>query len=296
MAPVRKLHVAASDALASVPLALLVAKAPPRGADAMRRAHWLIRDTSIDVPVTMAAVGRRSDARKGASFAGIGAPALAGEPEAKIELAGLYRGGTADVRALRELPALPRAASELGQMRDALGGSDGLLLTGAAATEAAVRDADLARYSVVAFATHGLIADQLDGLDEPALVLTPPEAPAPGNDGLLAASEIAGLRLAADWVILSACNTAAGAPQAAPSYTGLAHALLYAGARALLLSHWQVRDDAASRLSVATVRGTASGLDRAAALRRAMLALIADRSVPGGAHPAVGAPFILIGQ
>ena len=149
---------------------------------------------------------------------------------------------------------------------------------------------------MVAFAPHGLIADQIDGIDEPALVLTPPATPGAADDGILAASEIAGLKLAADWVILSACNTAAGATQAAPSYTGLAHGFLYAGARSLLLSHWQVRDDAAARLSVGAVRGTAAGLDRAEALRRAMLALIDDRKVPGSAHPAIWAPFILIAQ
>lgn len=296
MRPVRKLHVAASDALAAVPFALLVKKAPSVRNDTMRSAHWLIRDTSVEVPITMAAVGRRAESRKAASFAGIGAPALDGKPEAKIELASLFRGGVADVRAVRSLPALPRAESELRQMRGAFDGSAALLLTGRAATETAVRRTDFARYSVVAFATHGLIANQVDGLDEPGLVLTPPESPTSEDDGILAASEIAGLRLAADWVILSACNTAAGATHAAPSYTGLAHAFVYAGAKSLLLSHWQVRDDAAARLSVATVRGTAAGLDRAEALRRAMLALIDDRQVPGGAHPAVWAPFVLIAQ
>lgn len=296
VAQVKMLHVAASDALAAVPFALLVARAPSTGKDALRSAHWLIRDTAIDVPVTMAAVGRRPRRDEAASFAGIGAPALSGARGAKVELAGLYRGGVADVRALRSLPALPHASNELAQMRGAFGDRDALLLTGAAATEAAVRRADLSRYSVVAFATHGLIADQIDGLDEPALVLTPPDTPTPEDDGVLAASEIAGMRLSADWVILSACNTAAGATQIAPSYTGLAHAFLYAGADSLLLSHWQVRDDVAARLSVAAVRGSAAGMDRAEALRQAMLALIGDRKVTGGSHPAVWAPFILVGQ
>lgn len=297
LASIDKLHVAATDALARVPFALLVARKPGTGSDALRRAHWLIRDTSIDVPITIASIGGDTRARSaGGAFAGIGAPTLGGAPGAPIQLANLYRSGRADTGAIRDLPALPQALGELNQMRAALGGSGSVLLTGEGATEPALKAMDLSRFSVLAFATHGLIADEIDGLQEPALVLTPPAEAVGDNDGMLTASEIAALRLDADWVILSACNTAAGATRSAPSYTGLAHAFLYAGARSLLLSHWRVRDDAASRLSVATVRGTAAGLDRAEALRRAMLALIDDRKVRDGAHPAIWAPFILIGQ
>jgi hypothetical protein len=78
-------------------------------------------------------------------------------------------------------------------------------------------------------------------LAEPALVLTPPAAPAPDNDGLLTASKIATLKLNADWVVLSACNTAAGdGTSDAGGLSGLAKAFFYAGARSLLVSHWEV--------------------------------------------------------
>ena len=106
--------------------------------------------------------------------------------------------------------------------------------------------------------------------------------------------EIASLRLNADWVILSACNTAAGDSPGAPPYSGLATAFAQAGARGLMLSHWRVRDDAAARLTVGTVKGAAKGLSRAEALRRAQLDLIADPAVPDGAHPAIWAPFVVI--
>lgn len=291
-----RLYVAATDALAQIPFDLLVTRAPAAGT-ALADAAWLLRDMAVEVPVTLAAIGQdtgRTGTR--APFAGIGAPALAGPADRPIQLAGLYRDGSVDVKAVRELPPLPAAEQELARMRAALGGGEALLLTGEAATERAVKTADLSRYGVLAFATHGLLANELDGLNEPALVLTPPESANEGDDGLLSAGEIAELDLAADLVILSACNTAAGATQAAPPYTGLAQAFLYAGAKSLLLSHWRVRDDAAARLSVATAEGSASGLNEAEALRRAKLALIADASVPGGAHPAIWAPFILIGR
>ena len=113
---------------------------------------------------------------------------------------------------------------------------------------------------------------------------------------MLAASEIAGLHLNADWVILSACNSAAGSGSGTPAYGGLAAAFVQAGARSLLVSHWPVRDDAAAQLTVGTVRNTQSGATRAVALQRAMLVLLADRKVPQSAHPAIWAPFVLIGR
>ena len=115
-----------------------------------------------------------------------------------------------------------------------------------------------------------------------------------GEDGLLGASEIARLRLDADLVILSACNTAAGLDGQAPVYSGLATAFAQAGARSLMLSHWRVRDDAAARLTVGTVEGMAAGLDRPEALRRAQLSLMGDSDVAGAAHPAIWAPFVII--
>jgi len=149
---------------------------------------------------------------------------------------------------------------------------------------------------VIAFATHGLVSGELRGLSQAALVLTPPAAASDEDDGLLTASEIADLDLHADWIILSACNTASSGSANEPLFSGLAQAFTQAGARSLLLSHWRVRDDAAARLTVDTVRGAGSGLDRAQALRAAQLALIADADVAGGAHPAIWAPFILIGD
>ena len=102
------------------------------------------------------------------------------------------------------------------------------------------------------------------------------------------------MRLPADWIILSACNTAAGIDGDGPTYSGLATAFAQAGARAILLSHWRVRDDAAARLSVDTVRASQAGATRAEALRQAQLALLSNANLPDAANPAVWAPFVLI--
>lgn len=89
----------------------------------------------------------------------------------------------------------------------------------------------LADYRVISFATHGLVTGELKGLPEPALVLTPPAEGTAADDGLLTASEIAQLDLRADWVVLSACKTAAGGEPGAEGLSGLAKAFFYAGSR-----------------------------------------------------------------
>jgi CHAT domain-containing protein len=157
---------------------------------------------------------------------------------------------------------------------------------------------DLSRYRVVAFATHGLMAGSFKGLGEPALVLTPPELGSEADDGLLTASEITQLKLDADWVILSACNTAGpdGTP-GAEGFSGLAKAFFYAGSRSLLVSHWPV-------VSVAAVKLTTRMFDeierspsirRAEALRRSMVALMEDEDAEY-AHPMFWAPFSIVGE
>src|SRR5262249_7641937 len=142
---------------------------------------------------------------------------------------------------VRHLPPLPETADEVRAIGKMLGAGNGDLYLAERASEPLLRQARLDRYRVVEFATHGLISGDLRGLVEPALVLTPPPVASPENDGLLTASKVATLKLNADWVVLSACNTAAddGTPDGG-GLSGLAKAFFYAGSRALLVSHWQV--------------------------------------------------------
>src|SRR5205814_9386425 len=126
------------------------------------------------------------------------------------------------------------------------------------------------------------------GLAEPSLALTLPKQPTELDDGLLTASEVAQLKLNADWVVLSACNTAAGDKPGAEALSGLARAFFYAGARALLVSHWSVDSEAATRLTTSTFDRLKADptLGRAEALRQAMLAYLNDTSAPKNAYPA----------
>jgi CHAT domain-containing protein len=127
----------------------------------------------------------------------------------------------------------------------------------------------LADYRVVYFATHGLVAGDVAGLREPSLALTLPKQPTELDDGLLTASEVAQLKLNADWVVLSACNTAD--KPGAEALSGLARAFFYAGARALLVSHGSVDSEAATRLTTSTfaIMKADPKLGRTAALRAA---------------------------
>ncbi len=106
------------------------------------------------------------------------------------------------------------------------------------------------------------------------------------------------MKLSADWVVLSACNTIAGDRPGAEALSGLARAFFYAGARALLVTHWAVDSAAATRLSVSTFDRLKlePKLGRAEALRQAMLAYLADTSSPRNAYPAIWGPFALIGE
>lgn len=276
-----------AGSLATVQPALLVEQPPIAGAPTA----WLVRSHSISVLPTLDQ--RRVSGATSRGFLGVGAPLLKGKVPRVFE-----RGASIDLASFglpaTSLPALPQAASELRTMAASFPPTGRRLLLGKAATERAIKALALDRIGTIAIATHSLMRDALPGLAEPALVLTPPGAPDEIDDGLLTASEIANLRLDADLVILSACDTAGGSDPEDASYTGLARAFFEAGARALLVSHWAVRDDAAARLTVATVRETRRGVDRATALQHAMLVLMRDRSIPGAANPAVWAPFVLV--
>jgi CHAT domain-containing protein len=131
--------------------------------------------------------------------------------------------------------------------------------------------------------------------------LTPPAtADAEQDDGLLSVDEIVLLKLdAAQWVLLSACNTTA-ADSSGEGLSGLARAFFSAGAPALLVSHWSVDERATAALMTAIVQhdGHAPGQSQAQALRQGMLAMLAQATGENGyfAHPFVWAPFFLVGE
>jgi CHAT domain-containing protein len=303
LAGVRHLLTVPAGPLLALPLGVLVTNAAPAGTEAERVA-FLANSVAISVLPSVAAlrelraVAARSPAPQ--PFIGFADPAFAGGRNARrtvADVANLCRQGEAlDPALLRALPRLPESADEVRRIAAALGaGSDGVVL-GVAATERRVRDTDLSRYRVVAFATHGLLPGELRCQAEPALALTPPSAPTEGEDGLLDASEVAGLRLDADWVVLSACNTAGpDGTLGGESLSGLTRAFFYAGARALLVSHWAVASGPTVDLTTAMFAAFAADphIGKGEALRRAQTVL---RTRPETAHPFFWAPFVLVGD
>jgi CHAT domain-containing protein/tetratricopeptide (TPR) repeat protein len=320
------LLVVPSGALTALPFHLLVtekpASAPPNtgrvtaeGAAANRDAAWLIKRQAVSVLPSVASLqALRAPTRvdqSGKPMIGFGDPLFSLRPEPGSEpkkgrsrgkaraYSDYWRGAGLDRNMLMNaLPQLPDTADELKAIAKALGAPATDILLGPDATVTAVKRAPLANYRVVYFATHGLVAGDVKGVAEPSLALSVPAKPTEEDDGLLKASEVAQLKLNADWVVLSACNTIAGDKPGAEALSGLARAFFYAGARALLVSHWAVASDAATRLTTNAFATMAADptLGRAEAMRRTMLAFLDDKSSIENAYPAVWGPFAVIGE
>ena len=303
--------------------------------EAYKSAAWLGQRQAITVLPSVGSLKALREAKASAApepFAGFGNPLLTGldgtdksawakqdcgkpapPKQSRIaaiaaSIASLFRGGAASVEDLRRQPPLPETADELCTVGRELGVPapelDKAIHLGGRATVAQVkalsRSGDLARARVVHFATHGLLAGETamfaKNKAEPALLLTPPAEASEDDNGLLTASEVAQLSLNADWVVMSACNTAAGSADGAEALSGLARAFFYAGARSLLVSHWPVDSEAAVAITTGAVNAMKANpkMGRTEALRSAEAALIAK----GGrfAHPSVWAPFVLVGN
>jgi len=230
---------------------------------------------------------------------GAGEKRTASRSLANVAYTDFWQGVGVDRARLAEaLPQLPDTADELNAVAKDLSVTAADIHLGRDASETTVKRAPLADYRIIYFATHGLVAGDVKGVAEPSLALSIPKQPSALDDGLLTASEVAQLNLKADWVVLSACNTIAGDKPGAEALSGLARAFFYAGARALLVTHWAVDSEAATRLSTSTfdLLKAEPGIGRAEALRRAMLAYLDDTSSPRNAYPALWGPFALIGE
>lgn len=163
------------------------------------------------------------------------------------------------------------------------------VVTGREASERWLKSTDVGRYSVMHFATHGLVSARAPSRS--ALVLS--HAPGDGEDGFLQAREIYQMRLSCDLVVLSACQTARGESTPGDGVQGLAQAFLHAGARSVVASLWNVNDERTATFMAAFYRHLAEHGSRAEALRAAKLDLLAQSST---AAPRFWAPFVLIGE
>ena len=327
LAGVRHIMVVPAGPLQSLPFSMLVASPPPTiksNAD-YRQVDWLAKHYALSVLPSVSSIQAfRQFAKAGSSqepFAGFGDPLIGGSSDitrgkrAKMDVARVFRNlvananargnagnqaaEIADVEAIRQAPRLPETADELRAMASALKSDQKSLWLQEKATETRIKHLDLSMYQTIAFATHGVMAGEVKGIGEAGLILTPPPLGSVEDDGYLSASEIAKLKLNADWVVLSACNTAAadGTP-GAEGLSGLAKAFFYAGARSLFVSHWPVASEATVPLTTVMLTeyeaNPAQG--KAEAHRKAMIALMATPDHPEYAHPAFWAPFVVVGE
>ena len=281
----KHLIVAAGGVLGQIPFGILLTQ-PGKATSA--DAPWLIKQLAIThVPGLSAWLAVKQLAQ---------APSA---PEALIAWGDpSFRPST---RQYTSIPALPETRDELLSMAAALKANPQKdLHLGTLATKASVlqssSDGELPRKKVVAFATHGLVAGDLPHLTQPALALASTDNEAQDPLGaLLTLDEVLNLKLNADWVILSACNTAAADGRADEALSGLARGFFYAGSRSLLVTHWSVESESAKQLTTQTMTHytTHPTARKAESLQQAMLAVMRDTRYT---HPAFWGPYALVGD
>ena len=208
---------------------------------------------------------------------------------------------------LEMLNPLPETADEVLQVAGVLQvANKGNVFLGKSANEERVKHSVLDNRRILMFASHALLPGDLDGLTQPAIALSSPKVTGSKNDGLLTMSEVMGLNLNADWVVLSACNTGAGSGRGATAVSGLGQAFFYAGARSLLVSHWPVETTSAKVITTGLFERQVQNhsLSRAMALNETVKDLMQNKtfkdktgkSVFAYAHPVFWAPFTLVGD
>jgi len=318
--------------LGQLPSSLLVTKPVPQPAKgggtpfiAYKNVPWLTREIAVaQVPSVTALTALRSlppgsDSRK--NFVGFGDPyfSLDQERQAEKQLKSnqlATRGKPLNLRSapktggissaeLALLPRLPDTSSEIEEIAKVEGAGPEDIFLNQRASVQQVTTMDLSNRKVIMFATHGLVPGDLNGLTQPALALSSPEVTGNKDDGLLTMDKVIALKLNADWVVLSACNTAAGEGAGSEAVSGLGRAFFFAGTRALLVSNWPV-DSVASRNLMTDLfkrQQQTKGASKAELLRQAMLEQIDNGgSKEGGsmkysyAHPLFWAPFVVVGD
>ena len=303
--PAKNLIVVTNGALGLLPLSLLPTAPAEVAADddplfvGYRKVPWLARTHAVSTVPSAAALrtlrqlppgkpGRGELVAFGDPYFNRDQQAEAESAEAKVQVADVGGNVTrgmplkrrsspklegVDSAEISLLPRLPDTADELKSIALALQADPSkVLFLGKNATESAVKTMNLSGFRILAFATHGLVPGELNGLTQPALALSSPAVTGESGDGLLTMAEILGLKLDADWVILSACNTGAGAGAGAEAASGLGRAFFYAGTRALLVTNWSVHSQSARQLVTDLFKRHADDpkLSRSEALRQAM--------------------------
>lgn len=301
LAGIDSLVTTANGPLASIPFGILIASPPKSPSDDYRAVDWMVRHQALSAVPSVRAF---ADLRK-VPTAASGSSAMIGfgdyRPPQDVGglFAGLPAGCVRDRKLFGSLGPLPATAGELKQVAGLLGAPPSSLLLGPAFTKDAVLGRPLSDHRILYFATHAVLASEIRCFSEPALLVTPTQG-ATVDSALLRLSDILELKLDADLVVLSACNTAGtDGKSGGEALSGLTRAFFYAGARRLVVSHWPVPDDSTSALMLGLFDRHGPGVGGAAALRQAQLRMIDGESGGEGAawsHPLYWAGFTTIGD
>ena len=202
---------------------------------------------------------------------------------------------------LAELPALQFSARELDAARLLLGADESDLMQGPNFTADAVRRAQLKRFRIIHFATHFLLPEEVHCIHEATIITSAPVGAANAAGALLTPSDVIGLDLDADLVVLSAGDTAFTDDFSAERNSALASAFFYAGAHSLMVAHWSVSDQILAFLVADTLRRMVESpsLGSAGALRDTQLGFLhrAGNDFPAYlAHPYNWAPLVILGD
>jgi CHAT domain-containing protein len=317
--------------LGQLPLSLLVTQPttqPAKGGAVAFMGYktipWLTKDIAVaQIPSVTALTALRSlpegnPNRK--SFVGFGDPYFSGAQEKSaqknnstqlatrgipLKLRSAPKTAGVSSAELALLPRLPDTSLEIEEIGKVVGAQPSDIFLHKQASVKQVLSMDLSDRKVIMFSTHGLVPGELNGLTQPALAMSSPEVTGDQDDGLLTMDKIISLKLDADWVVLSACNTAAGEGSGSEAVSGLGRAFFFAGAKALLVSNWPV-DSVASRQLMTDLfkrQKQTQGLSKSEALRQAMLNQIDQGGMREGnvmkysyAHPLFWAPFMVVGD
>ncbi|WP_178130644.1 CHAT domain-containing tetratricopeptide repeat protein [Reyranella sp. CPCC 100927] len=303
------LVIATNGALQSLPFALLVRTAPPPIADVTdyKKVAWLAKSLAMSyVPAPQSLVLlRRAAAQSRAPNRYIGFGGFAPLPmatAARVVQVTRPNDGTTqscdrDARELASLPSLPLAEGEVTLAARQLGSGTAATRLGTAFSRSAVTRGGLDQYRVVHFAAHALLPTELRCLRQP-VILT---GQGNGAEALLTAADVAALRLDADLVVLSACNTAGpDGRSAGEAFSGLARSFFTAGTRGLMASHWNVADETTTLMMVNVLAAIGKGGNPAHVLRETQLDLLSGAGTGQDparwAHPFYWAPFVFAGS
>lgn len=317
--------------LGQLPISLLVTQAtnqPSKGGPVAFAGYklvpWLTREIAVaQVPSVTALTALRSlpegnPNRK--SFIGFGDPYFSASQEKSAQKSAATQLATRGIplklrsapktagvssAELALLPRLPDTSLEIEEIGRVVGAQPGDIFLHKQASVKQVTSMDLSDRKVIMFSTHGLVPGELNGLTQPALAMSSPDVTGDQDDGLLTMDKVIALKLDADWVVLSACNTAAGEGSGSEAVSGLGRAFFFAGAKALLVSNWPVDSLASRQLMTDLFRRQQQnqGLAKSEALRQAMLNQVDQGGMKEGntmkysyAHPLFWAPFVVVGD